>query len=161
MAKIRFFLFFAFLSALLFSGCQPPPSPPVSSKTWFDLKVGKTPFRAQLAVSQEEMMTGLMHRPSLGENDGMLFVYGTPGRMSFWMKNTHIPLDVGFFTPDRILREVVSMKPYDLTPVHSSREDISYALEMNLGWFARNSLPPGVLLDERLLDDALRKRSAR
>lgn len=147
------------LFCCLLTACQPSPHSPTTAKTWFDLKMDGIPFRAQLAITPSEMTTGLMHRSSLGENDGMLFIYESPGQRSFWMKNTHIPLDVGFFTADGILRQISPMRPNDLTPIPSHRNDIVYALEMNHDWFTRNNLLPGASLDIPSLRNAIEKRS--
>ena len=62
------------------------------------------------------------------------------------MKNTLIPLDIGYFCSDGLLREVHPMYPRNLDSVHSLRDDIRYALEMNQGWFQQNSITPGARL---------------
>jgi uncharacterized membrane protein (UPF0127 family) len=145
-------------SLLLLTACDPPAKERVTPQTWFPLRLGGHAIYVQLAITPEEMQTGLMHRASLPENSGMLFIYDSPRRMSFWMMNTLIPLDIGFFTKDGILREVRSMRANDLTPVPSSRDDIQFALEMNAGWFEKNGVAPGAMLDLRALAAALRAR---
>lgn len=99
-----------------------------------------------------------MHRVKLGENDGMLFIYEDAGRRSFWMKNTHIPLDLGFFSADGKLQQIVPLQPYNLTPIPSERDDIRYALEMNQGWFQKNGLQVGSFLDIPSLQKAIQMR---
>ena len=101
-----------------------------------------------------------MHRESLEENRGMLFPYRIPRSLSFWMKNTLIPLDIGFFDAQGVLREIHAMYPRDLRSVRSRREDLSYALEMNQGWFRQHDIRPGAQLDQALLAKALRARGA-
>lgn len=146
------------LATALLASCSPPPREPITAATWFPLHVGGQSIEAQLAVTPEEMQTGLMHRAALPQNRGMLFVYETPRRVSFWMMNTLIPLDVGFFTKDGILREVRTMRPNDLTSIPSTRSDIQFALEMNAGWFEKNNIRPDAPLDLRAVADALRQR---
>src|SRR5438552_2126608 len=97
----------------------------------------------QLAVRDEEMQRGLMERRDLGENDGMLFVYDHPQQMSFWMRDTPTPLDIGFFTSAGALEEIYQMHPYDETPVKSRSEHLHFALEMNQGWYHRSGVRPG------------------
>lgn len=162
MQQIHKFLQGLALLALLIlpAACSPEFREADNSATWYPLQISGVEFRVQLAITQEEMTTGLMHRMELPADAGMLFVYGDSGRRSFWMKNTHIPLDLGFFTPDGILREVVPLRPYELTPVVSQRADIALALEMNRGWFAANDLAPGAQLDLNLLEAALQRRGA-
>jgi len=94
----------------------------------------------------------------MGDNQGMIFFYDPPKQMSFWMRNTKIALDIGFFTSDGILREVYPMYPMDETSVKSRRNDLLIALEMNLGWFAKNGIKPGDSFNLEMLKNALLKR---
>ena len=103
-----------------------------------DMTLCGTSLRVEVASTPEETQKGLMFREKLPENQGMLFTFNQPQRVSFWMANTAIPLDIGFFTTDGKLREVRSLKPFDLTSVFSKRDDIQYALEVNRGWFGHH-----------------------
>src|SRR5690606_28533278 len=105
---------------------------------WVPLTVGGKTLRAHIAVVRAEQQRGLMGRRDLGEDDGMVFVYPVPQQMSFWMRNTPTPLDIGFFTADGKLGEVYPMYPYDETGVRSVGMDYTLALETNQGWFAKN-----------------------
>ncbi len=131
-----------------------------SVRDFFPIRVGDATVRMQIAVTPAEMQRGLMGRTDLGPNDGMLFVYDTPKRMSFWMKNTPTPLDIGFFTADGELREVYQLFPYDETPVASYADNYLYALETNQGWFKANGLKSGARLDMEALRAALQARRA-
>jgi uncharacterized protein len=97
-----------------------------------------TALQVEVASTPDEQQKGLMFRENLAENEGMLFTFNQPQQASFWMANTAIPLDVGFFTTDGNLREVYALKPFDLNSVKSERKDIQYALEVNRGWFERH-----------------------
>lgn len=125
---------------------------------FFPLTVGGRALRVQVAVLEEEMRRGLMGRKDLGPDDGMVFVYPAPRQMSFWMRNTPTPLDIGFFTADGALGEVYPLYPYDETAVSSAGMDYMLALEVNQGWFARHGLKPGAKLDLAQLAEALRAR---
>lgn len=125
---------------------------------YFPLKVGARELRVQVAVTLPEMQRGLMGRRELGPDEGMIFVYPAPQQLSFWMKNTPLPLDIGFFTPDGTLGEVYPLYPYDETPVNSTGLDYSLALEVNQGWFAKHGIKPGAKLNMAQLADALRAR---
>ena len=88
-----------------------------------------------------------MHRESLEENHGMLFIYEDPRILSFWMKNTQIPLSIGFFDAEKILTQIEDMDPpkNGLTklPLHRSKVLSKYALEMPKGWFKKNKVSIG------------------
>jgi uncharacterized membrane protein (UPF0127 family) len=77
--------------------------------------------------------------------------------MSFWMRNTTLPLDIGYFDSTGELKEVYPMYPRDERPV-ASRGRMQYALEMNQGWFARAGVTTGAKLDQAALAEALRAR---
>ncbi len=121
------------------------------------LSLGPKTIEIELAIERSEQTRGLMYRRSMPADQGMLFVYQKPTRMSFWMRNTYIPLDIGFFTSDGVLREIRKMYPHDENPVKSIREDILYALEMNQGWFQKNGIKPGESFDLEQLEKAIRK----
>ncbi|HQU08823.1 MAG: hypothetical protein B7X06_02955 [Verrucomicrobia bacterium 21-51-4] len=119
------------------------------------IQLGDATAQVEVVSEPEPMRRGLMHRANLPPNQGMLFVYPSPQRLSFWMQNTQIPLDIGYFTGDGILREIYPMYPYDTDPIQSKRSDIQYALEMNQGWFAKNKVYPGAAIDPQDLKQAL------
>ncbi|MBQ2722111.1 MAG: DUF192 domain-containing protein, partial [Opitutales bacterium] len=129
--------------------------------TLFDLSINNVPFKAQIAVFDSEKMRGLMFRESLPENNGMVFVYDTPTQASFWMKNTLIPLDIGFFDKNGILTEVKKLYPQNLDAVKSSRNDILFCIEMNAGWFDKNNVKSSAKLDMKKLSDAISARKAK
>jgi uncharacterized membrane protein (UPF0127 family) len=85
-----------------------------------------------------------MHRNTLPEGQGMLFILGPAEQASFWMKNTKIPLSIGFIDATSILREEHDMQPFDEHTTRSATNDICYALEVNQGWFQRHHVDPGV-----------------
>ncbi|MGF1452769.1 MAG: DUF192 domain-containing protein [Opitutales bacterium] len=143
---------------LLLAGCSEPAplpgtngegsdtaagSPSEDAYERYPLRVGERAIQVELATQPETQRRGLMFRESLPENAGMLFVFPGPKQQSFWMKNTRIPLDIGFFSPDGRLREIYTMYPGDLSSTVSYRPDIQFALEMNEGWFARNDVRVG------------------
>ena len=60
------------------------------------LQAGMHIIRAEVAADFSTRAQGLMHRKSLGQNDGMLFVFDEAAIHCMWMKNTLIPLSVAF-----------------------------------------------------------------
>ncbi len=129
-----------------------------SVNDYFPLKVGGLSIQVQYAVHMTEMSQGLMHRRDLGPSQGMIFVYMRPGPMSFYMKNTPTPLDIGFFTEDGVLREIYQVLPLDERSVQSVGKKMQFALEMNRGWFSENGVRPGAKLDLAGVEAALKAR---
>jgi len=97
---------------------------------------------AESADNEESRALGLMHRKMLGKNSGMFFSFNKPMKLSFWMKDTHIPLDIAYIGDDLTVSEIREMIPYSTRGVRSSRE-MRYAVEANSGFFAQNGIGPG------------------
>lgn len=124
----------------------------------FAASVGGKTVSLELAAQPLERARGLMFRERLGENEGMLFLFETPARQSFWMKHTQIPLDLAFLTADGVVREVKPLYPFVTESVDSLRDDIAFCLEMPQGWFAKNGVAAGARLDLNAVRDALKAR---
>src|SRR3989344_6075059 len=58
-----------------------------------EVVVGETVFKVEVAKTGIEKTRGLSGRPGLKEREGMLFLYATPQRSSFWMKGMSFSLD--------------------------------------------------------------------
>ncbi len=107
-----------------------------------EMVVGDHTFHVEIADTDESRAQGLMHRESLPADQGMLFVFDRDQRLSFWMKNTSIPLSIAYISSDGVIREIRDMEPYDLTPVRSQRS-VRYALEVNQGAFEEAGISEG------------------
>lgn len=110
---------------------------------------GKT-LTVEISETPEQRQQGLMHRKVLEEDSGMLFIFDRPQQLSFWMKNTLIPLSIGFFDKDKKLLNVKQMHPPKSMLLqdhqlerYSSEGPAKYALEMNIGWFKSNKIKSG------------------
>jgi len=99
-------------------------------------------YTFELASTREERKKGLMFRKKLDPNGGMLFVYPNRTNLSFYMKNTLIPLDIAFISADYKIIEIRQMFPLDETSIES-KEEAQYALEVNRGFFDRIGLKAG------------------
>ncbi len=91
-------------------------------------------FRVEVARSEEERSQGLMFRPELADDAGMLFDFGpAPRPVSMWMKNTLIPLDMAFIAKGgRIARIAAMTTPRSLASIPSG-EDVVAVLEVRGG----------------------------
>ena len=110
----------------------------------------------ELASTPEERHRGLMHRESLDDNEGMLFVYPDSQPRRFWMKNTFIPLSVGLFDAERRLVEILHLDPPTPAmqfrpPITVSANPARFALEVRQDWFADHGITTGAMFE--LLSD--------
>jgi uncharacterized membrane protein (UPF0127 family) len=106
--------------------------------------------KLEIARTEAERNQGLMNRSSVPDGEGMLFVFETEQILSFWMKNTLIPLSIAFIRTDGRIIEIRDMQALDVSTVRSSRS-ARYALEVPQGWFSRVGIESG----DRLLLDSL------
>lgn len=106
------------------------------------LRIGENVLHVEVARTEQEQARGLMFRNEIPEDRGMLFVYDLDRRLSFWMKDTKVPLSIAFIASDGTIREIQEMKPLSLREV-VSRQSVRYALEVNQGYFERHGIKIG------------------
>lgn len=107
------------------------------------IKINGVPLNVEIVQDPEARQKGLMNRDSLPEKQGMLFVFEAPQMLSFWMRNTFIPLDIAFIDENRRIVDIQHMEPLDETKQYISPRPALYALEVNAGWFAKHAIKPG------------------
>ena len=107
------------------------------------LWLGVQEINAEIAMTRHQIATGMMFRSQILETEGMLFVFGSPMRASFWMHNVLIPLTCAYIDPDGVILEIREMKAMDDTPIAALTENVQYVLEMKQGWFERNKVTVG------------------
>lgn len=93
-------------------------------------------FMLEIADTPAERALGLMHRESLAENAGMLFVFSQEAPLNFWMKNTLIPLDILYIDSAGVVVDIQTMHPQPGVPdselqTYPSAAPAQYALEIN------------------------------
>lgn len=98
---------------------------------------------AEVVRKEEERVQGLMFRTHLGLDSGMLFVFENDETLSFWMKNTYIPLAIAFIDSTGIITDILEMQPLDTLSRYRSSRPVRYALEVNSGWFFSRNIKPG------------------
>ncbi len=109
------------------------------------LRAGMHLIRAEVADSHETRTMGLMHRKSLELNSGMLFVFDRKDKHCFWMKNTPLPLSIAFIRSDGEIVTIKHMSP-NSEQTHCPSEPVSFALEMDQGWFKTKGIKVGAKL---------------
>jgi uncharacterized protein len=107
------------------------------------LWLGAEELITEIAASEKEVMTGMMFRTQMAENEAMLFIFGGPRQVAFWMRNTLVPLSCAYIDPEGVILELHDMKPKDETPIPSATPRVQYVLEVKQGWFDRHNIKPG------------------
>ena len=111
------------------------------------IEIGDKEYNVEVARTEEEKVKGLQEKESLGEDEGMLFVYDEPQEIAFWMKDTAIPLDIVFIDEDGEVISVQQGQPYDETLLEE--DGVMYVLEVN----QNSGIQPGDELDIEEDDD--------
>lgn len=107
---------------------------------------GVARFSVEVADTGAERAKGLMFRDSMASMAGMLFVYESPRAVSFWMKNTLIPLDMIFADGSgTVLRVHEGAEPGNLTPVDGGA-GVQYVLEVNAGMARKLGIGAGSVM---------------
>jgi uncharacterized membrane protein (UPF0127 family) len=129
-------------SLLLLAGCASAKGP------WVELN-GKR-YTVEIADDDAERARGLMFRDQLEDGHGMLFIHEIQAPQAYWMKNTHIPLDILYFDDARRLvsqqRDVPPCSLGDACPPYPSTSPARYVLELNAGEAAKLELESGAEL---------------
>ena len=104
----------------------------------------RVPVEVEIADTDAERQTGLMERNVLPENAGMLFVFEGEQTLSFWMRDTLIPLSIAYIDAEGRIVNIQDMQPLDDVPPHYvSAEPAQYALEVNQGFFEERGVVVG------------------
>lgn len=106
-------------------------------------KNGTKTFEVELADTPAKRTLGLMNRKFLGKNKGMLFIFDDDSVHAFWMKNTHIPLDLVFLNKEKKVNGVLkNLEPFSTVP-RSIDKPSRYVLEINAGLIERSKIAIG------------------
>jgi uncharacterized membrane protein (UPF0127 family) len=97
----------------------------------------------ELAFTPDTRSCGLSNRFTLGENNGMLFLFSNIGERTFWMKNTHIPLSIAFIDDAGKIVTIHQMEADQINTTYHSFQSVRYALEVNQGWFTLHGIKTG------------------
>ena len=100
----------------------------------------------EVADTDPSRMQGLMHRQELPQDKGMLFVFPWPEQQSFWMRDTHIPLDVAFADARGRILNIETGTPLSEQKI-LSQGPAMYVLEVSKGWFAIRGLEAGSIIN--------------
>lgn len=106
------------------------------------ITINNSILNSSVACTQEEQNKGLMFIKKLEDNSGMIFVFEKDRPLSFWMKNTEIPLSIAFVNKELTIVDIKEMNALDETPVNASSPAM-YAIEANKNWFLNQKINIG------------------
>jgi len=136
-------------------GCAPSEPNELDALGTVDLTIKDQPFRLWVADSTDEQLRGLMFVTAEemaplpdGTKRGMLFKFDRARHLSFWMKNTIIPLDVAYLDVDGAVLAMYTMAPLDTSlNNYSSLSPAMYAIEVNADVFSDLGLEVGDVIE--------------
>jgi uncharacterized membrane protein (UPF0127 family) len=99
-------------------------------------------LKIEVASDDESRRIGLMGRKSMSKDSGMLFLFPKPTKLSFWMANTQMPLDLSFVDDEGKIGEIHEMTPHCTKQVASSKE-YRMALETLQGVLSKSGFGVG------------------
>jgi len=111
------------------------------------IKIDGKEYKAYIAKTEEEKIKGLQDVEELDGDEGMLFIYDEPQELSFWMKDTTIPLDIVFISPEWIINSVHKGEP--LSTELMTDENSQFVLEIN----QNSGVKPGMEVEIDEMDD--------
>lgn len=111
------------------------------------VQIKEQTYNVTLAKDDKSRQIGLSNKKSLGEKNGMLFIFEKKGKYSFWMKDTEIPLDIIYINDNKIVHIVKNAPPHKdkpgQAPIYSPPADANYVLEINGGLSDKNNFQNG------------------
>ncbi|HWC31945.1 MAG TPA: DUF192 domain-containing protein [Actinomycetota bacterium] len=137
------------LAAVALAACADEPEEPQRTLERGTMTIvteeGPVRLDVEIAETDREKQTGLMHRESLGERSGMVFLEEQPVRIAFTMRNTRIPLSLAVWGPDGRIRSIIDMDPCRSEPCPSYDPGVAWvgALEVNQGFFEEHGVEVG------------------
>lgn len=120
------------------------PALPKARVVLVDAFGGKHPVEVEVAWTRDQRTRGLMWRTELAEGTGMLFIFPTDQWLSFWMKNTLIPLDMIFIRSDFTIVGIVAKAEPKTLSSRAPEGQSMYVLEVPSGWSEKIGLKPGL-----------------
>ena len=108
------------------------------------VKIAGQIIKVDLASTPEAQMRGLSGRGELKENEGMLFIFDSPGRRPFWMKDMNFAIDIIWLAEDLKVVYIKKDALPELYPeIYSAEENARYVLEVVAGFSEKNNLKEG------------------
>jgi len=118
---------------------------PLSEDAVSQVEIRKQTVKVTVAISDNDKSRGLSGKSSLADNEGMLFLYDTPGTPSFWMKDMKFPIDIIWIKGDSIadISANVPVSKSTPLPTYKPKAEIDKVLEVKAGWTELNKVKVG------------------
>ncbi len=108
------------------------------------VNIGDARVKVTLAITEQERMIGLSGKESLGESEGLLFIFDKPDKYSFWMKDMNFPIDIIWLDADLKIVDIKhSASPLYFPETYISDKNAIYVLEVVSGFSEKNNLKVG------------------
>jgi uncharacterized membrane protein (UPF0127 family) len=149
------------LAATLFVGCQ-KPNPPIADQPptledilpkaaqpklpTMKIYLGAETLDAELALTEQQEMTGMMFRTNIQDADSMLFVLPSTQRANFWMMHCPESISAAYIDPEGIIQEIHHLEKNDTNGVIAATDNIRFVLETSDGWFTRHHVGVGAVI---------------
>jgi uncharacterized protein len=111
-------------------------------------------FNVEMAITPDQQTVGLMFRPTVPADGGMLFDWGAPRDSQMWMRNTIAPLDMVFINPDGSIRSIAENTVPESLAIVDSRGPVRATLELAAGTTARLNIRVGDKVQQRIFGNA-------
>jgi uncharacterized protein len=111
-------------------------------------------FNVEMALTPQQQTVGLMFRPTVAPDGGMLFDWVTPHSSQMWMRNTISPLDMVFINADGTIRSIVENTVPESLAVIDSRGPVRATLELAAGTTAKLNILVGDKVEQRIFGNA-------
>lgn len=103
-------------------------------------------IKARIASTPSSREIGFQGQKDIKDNEGILFVFPQSQRLSFWMLNTPVPLDIAFINKNNRINQIARLNPYS-TRIITSDFESKFALEIKQGEFEKNNINVGDIIE--------------
>ncbi len=108
--------------------------------------LGAEVLDAEMALTFQQIRTGMMFRTNIQDADSMLFDLRMPQRAAFWMKNCPESISAAYISPDGVIQEIHHLEKNDTNSVVAATDNIRFVLETSEGWFTRHNVSTGAVI---------------
>ncbi len=117
-----------------------------------EIQIGEAKIKAEIADTASKRSKGLGGKVSLGENEGMLFIFPKLDKYPFWMKGLKFPLDFVWIKNDQVVDILENIPPPQngqadsSLPIYSAKEEVDKVLEINGGTVKKFNIKVGDII---------------